>query len=176
MSINPTPNVASLTVTLKPRGYHLLLPVSYSPIDWTDVLPIIDRNRAAGVSILPPETRLRSIIDASVDGTISVCHTSMFAGYAYAWDANRLGTVVLSGETIARNYEAITDERYWVYDFSGYPESILSSSNGSAGYTWTEMGGWLDFPWNVSPATVDALFNSIAGFTTFVNTTLPGEV
>lgn len=37
-------------------GYHLIKPVAYGAVDWRVVLPIIERNRAAGVLSVEPET------------------------------------------------------------------------------------------------------------------------
>lgn len=38
--------------------YHVIQPVTTTPIDWSDVLPVIDRNRAAGTQVAPPLTLL----------------------------------------------------------------------------------------------------------------------
>ena len=37
-------------------GYFFIRPQSEKPIDWSDVLPIIERNRPAGVIMLPPQS------------------------------------------------------------------------------------------------------------------------
>lgn len=37
-------------------GYHLIAPQSVGSVDWEAILPIIDRNKAAGVIVLPPES------------------------------------------------------------------------------------------------------------------------
>lgn len=57
-------------------GYFLIQPTSTVPIDWTDVLPVINRNRAAGVLVLPPFARNRFEADGSTGGAINSCVTS----------------------------------------------------------------------------------------------------
>lgn len=39
-------------------GYHIIQPVSATPIDWSDVIPIIERNRAAGIVQYPPQVKM----------------------------------------------------------------------------------------------------------------------
>lgn len=51
-------------------GYFLLQPTSATPIDWSDVLPVIHRNRAAGIMVLPPFARNRTETAANIDGTV----------------------------------------------------------------------------------------------------------
>lgn len=43
-------------------GPFLIQPYSETPIDWSDVLPIIERNRPAGVASLPPKGRIGTSI------------------------------------------------------------------------------------------------------------------
>lgn len=52
-------------------GYHLIRPVTRQYVDWSIVLPIIHRNRAAGVIVLEPETAFGSIVDGT-GHTVSV--------------------------------------------------------------------------------------------------------
>lgn len=55
-------------------GYFLIKPVSYQtipPQDWTEkIIPIIERNKAAGVDIMTPEPRMRYYVSDPLDGTI----------------------------------------------------------------------------------------------------------
>lgn len=55
-------------------GYFLIKPVSYQtipPQDWTEkIIPIIKRNKAAGVDIMTPEPRMRYYVNDPLDGTI----------------------------------------------------------------------------------------------------------
>lgn len=85
-------------------GPHLIRPVSKSSIDWTDVMPVIHRNRAAGIVVLDPETRLGSWVDASIDGTTWVGISSLYGSFTQFWPDNRLCYLVLSGEEITRNW------------------------------------------------------------------------
>ena len=43
-------------------GPFLIQPYSSGPIDWSDVLPIIERNRPAGVLVLPPKGSIGSAV------------------------------------------------------------------------------------------------------------------
>lgn len=38
-------------------GHHLIQPMARQYVDWSTILPVIDRNRAAGVLVLPPIVR-----------------------------------------------------------------------------------------------------------------------
>lgn len=51
-------------------GYHLILPVSDRSINWDGILDIIERNKAAGVIILPPEERNRTWVKDPLAGKI----------------------------------------------------------------------------------------------------------
>lgn len=46
-------------------GYHLIRPTSESIIDWNDVLPVIERNKAAGVLVLTP--KVGSVLSLSAE-------------------------------------------------------------------------------------------------------------
>ena len=50
-------------------GPFYIQPYSESPIDWSDVLPIIERNRPAGVLVLPPKSRIGTSIAVPGDYT-----------------------------------------------------------------------------------------------------------
>lgn len=55
-------------------GYFLIKPVSYQtipPLDWTQkIIPIIQRNKAAGVDIMTPEPRMRYYVNDPLVGEI----------------------------------------------------------------------------------------------------------
>lgn len=91
-------------------GYHLLRPVSRESIDWTDVLAVIERNRAAGVIVLAPEVRMGRWVDASIDGTIWSARTSQHAIFVPFFSDNRLDYLVLSGEEITRNWPVMMSQ------------------------------------------------------------------
>lgn len=86
-------------------GYHLLRPVSKRSIDWSDVLPVIHRNRAAGVLVLQPEARIGSEIDARIDGTVSFGATVYTGAVLPLWTDSRLDYMKLSAEEITRNWD-----------------------------------------------------------------------
>lgn len=58
-------------------GYFFIQPTSTSPIDWSDVLSVINRNRAAGIVVLPPFARNKVSISASIIGVIESSVTSI---------------------------------------------------------------------------------------------------
>lgn len=45
-------------------GYHLIQPVATDNVDWAKVLPVVHRNRAAGVLVLAPQTNFGVVTDA----------------------------------------------------------------------------------------------------------------
>lgn len=49
-------------------GYHLIQPMASTGVDWNVILPVIERNRAAGIVVLPPYTQIGAAVDAS--GTV----------------------------------------------------------------------------------------------------------
>jgi hypothetical protein len=55
-------------------GAFLIQPVATMPIDWTDVLPVIERNRAAGIVVLGPVLRVTSGVDAGIDGSAVIAY------------------------------------------------------------------------------------------------------
>jgi hypothetical protein len=91
-------------------GYHLLRPVSRESIDWTDVLAVIHRNRAAGVIVLEPEVRMGRWIDASIDGTIWTTRADMRGSQVLFYVPNRLDYLVLSGEELVRNWPVMMSQ------------------------------------------------------------------
>ena len=53
-------------------GPFLIQPYSETPIDWSDVLPIIERNRPAGVLSLPPKGRIGTSISVPGEYTVEI--------------------------------------------------------------------------------------------------------
>lgn len=49
-------------------GYHLIQPVASTGVDWSVILPVIHRNRAAGIEVLPPYTQIGDAVQAG--GTV----------------------------------------------------------------------------------------------------------
>lgn len=150
-------------------GYHLLRPVSSIPIDWSDVLPVIYRNKASGIIVLDPEVRPGSFIDASVNGTCWLGVQNRSATLIKSINEGVLSeNLTLSGDARTRNYHfAITsngtyangryitwsdgawDDRPWnEFLFENpCPESISSVISQRLGYTWIESGIWDDINW-----------------------------
>ena len=58
-------------------GRNLIRPVSHGGVDWATILPIVNRNRAAGVIALDPLSRIGSFFDAGLDYSVksTVIHT-----------------------------------------------------------------------------------------------------
>lgn len=52
-------------------GRNLIRPVSLAPIDWSEVLPVVHRNRAAGVLVLAPQSRVSANLHFSLAGVVS---------------------------------------------------------------------------------------------------------
>lgn len=94
----------------KQIGPHLIRPVAAESFDWTDVLAVIERNRAAGVLVLPPESRLGRFVDASIDGTIWSGLLSAHATFVQFWADSRLDYLILSGEEITRNWPVMMSQ------------------------------------------------------------------
>jgi len=114
-------------------GYFLIQPTSSMPIDWTDVLPVIHRNRAAGVLVLPPFSRNQSGIDADIDGTIVSAITSIHSRFELYQDRALLDYGAIEDVSIP-NHPAI-------YRRS---KRHLSESSPSG---WLDLW-WLNIPWN----------------------------
>lgn len=53
-------------------GYHLIRPVSRDTVDWRVVMPIIDRNRAAGVLVSEAQSRRAGLVAYGVDPDATV--------------------------------------------------------------------------------------------------------
>lgn len=117
-------------------GYHLIRPTSSKSIDWTDVLDVVERNRASGIVIMEPEVRLGSFVDAGLSGTVSMLQTNTNAALIQPELIGRLGELVLSGgDEHPRNYEVMVSQ--------------LHTSSGVALRTWAAGGGWNDAPWTL---------------------------
>ncbi|EDY2030048.1 hypothetical protein GTB64_004490 [Salmonella enterica] len=92
-------------------GYFLVQPVSYSAVDWDIVMPIIERNLAAGIQALSPLPRGRIFSGDPLDGTIWWELMSAMSWWVLTEDMPRLddGIRLSSSYRMALNYEvAIT--------------------------------------------------------------------
>ena len=52
-------------------GYHLIQPSTKDYVDWSEIMPIVHRNRPTGVLVLPPVTRLSFHVEAAGHEAIS---------------------------------------------------------------------------------------------------------
>lgn len=88
-------------------GYHLIRPVADQAIKWDGILDIIERNKAAGVIVLPPEERNRIFVDDPLDGTIWNQAWYLWSRLVQVNQLPRLDdSLRLSAYTIDRNYLA----------------------------------------------------------------------
>lgn len=86
-------------------GYHLIRPVADQAINWDGVLDIIERNKAAGVIVLPPEERNRTWVNDPLNGTIWYQQWGLWSRLVKVNQLPRLDdSLRLSDYTIDRNY------------------------------------------------------------------------
>ncbi len=86
-------------------GYHLIRPVSGQTVIWDGILEIIERNKAAGVIVLPPEERNRTWVKDPLVGKIWTRRWNQMGAFVRTSNAPYLdNTLVLSGYDIDRNY------------------------------------------------------------------------
>lgn len=105
-------------------GYHLIRPVSKLSIDWSDVMPIIERNRAAGVVILDPEIRLGSLVDASINGSLWLGIRSERGASLQLWTDSRLDYMALSDEEITRNWDVMISSVSTIANFDALLDPV----------------------------------------------------
>lgn len=86
-------------------GYHLIRPVADQAINWDGILDIIERNKAAGVIVLPPEERNRTWVNDPLNGNIWYQQWDLWSRLVRVNQLPRLDdTLRLSAYTIDRNY------------------------------------------------------------------------
>ncbi|WP_288075263.1 hypothetical protein [Pseudomonas sp.] len=86
-------------------GYHLIRPVADKAINWDGILDIIERNKAAGVIVLPPEERNRIYVNDPLAGNILFQHWMIMARLIqYSFIPRLDDTLVLSNYDMERNY------------------------------------------------------------------------
>ncbi len=130
-------------------GYHLIRPVSATPIDWDDVLSVIERNRAAGVKVLEPEVRLRRFVDGRVAGRIYIARTDTQSVLIPTVADGRLDYMQLSSGSFQHNYGVMISS---ISTFSvlgtGSPVSASMQYYNITGDTWRDRVGWGNSTWN----------------------------
>ena len=86
-------------------GYHLIRPVSDKTINWDGIIDIIERNKAAGVIVLPPEERNRTWVKDPLNGTIWYQQWDLWSRLVRVNQLPRLDdSLRLSAYMIDRNY------------------------------------------------------------------------
>lgn len=143
-------------------GYHLIRPVALEPVDSRIVMPIVDRNRAAGITVLDMRGLYSVHIDAGVSGE-SVCSNEHLATGQMRYEDRVLLDFMLVEDVPILNHEArhlripmrrsqvVIDPAEYVVSaahFSTY-RIIRSGVEYSSRYwsedTWLRMGGdWDD--------------------------------
>lgn len=113
-------------------GYYLIKPVSFTPIKWDDVLQVIDRNRAAGVIVLPPSTRNQTHTVAGINGTV------LFAGRSEHLDHQKYEDKALLDYSTIETVPIINRPFVHSQTVQHASRSYLAS-------------GWLDAPWPEVP-------------------------
>ncbi len=114
-------------------GYFFIQPLSRTPIDWSDVLPIIERNRPAGVLMLPPQVRNSIGIDAGLNPVVGTAirrrHTASvrvedlaLLDYALIEDTSTLNHQLLHRRTIRHRGGAKMGSVAWTpHKWTGLP-------------------------------------------------------
>lgn len=125
-------------------GFNLIQPTSANPIDWTDVLPVIERNRAAGVTVLPPFARNVSHIDAGIVGTVDISLTSLHVTLEKYLDRTLLDFSNIEDIPVLNNPALHRQER-------------LHPSGSTALTGWSDSR-WTDLPWSDAPYTVGTYY------------------
>lgn len=88
-------------------GYHLIRPVADKAIMWDGIIDIIERNKAAGVIVLPPEERNRTYLRDPLAGAFWIQMSALWSRWVKPNRSYRLDeTLSLSNTTIERNYKA----------------------------------------------------------------------
>ncbi|BCP56326.1 hypothetical protein K32_49430 [Kaistia sp. 32K] len=139
--------------------YGYIQPVAKELIDWTEVLKVIDRNRAAGVIILPPQSEISDFVDGRVDGTIAFGMLARFGALVRTLDEARLDWMQLGNTHQIRNWGVRIDAEWaWVIlggvagevslgameEFMGWFISAAAPEQQSAGIG-SETGGTVNF-------------------------------
>lgn len=124
-------------------GYHLLQPVSMSTdVDWARVIPIIHRNRPAGVQVLRPRMELSTWVDGRLRGNVWAGGRTAYVTRASAWQNVALGWMVLDQDDLVRNYRVVS--------------LAVRSMTNRLGMTWKKAGGtWDKRRWRMSGAALD---------------------
>lgn len=129
-------------------GPFLIRPVTNDPIDWDDVLPVIRRNKSAGVVILEPEIRPAYLWQAQALGDVYMASTAIFAQLIRSVSEGRLSYMRLSNEQYIRNYTTSVSVVKTSYIEANSPVSISMQIYAFSGPTWLYAKVWGPFAWD----------------------------
>lgn len=180
-------------------GYYLIQPTSNTPLDWTDVLPVIDRNRAAGVVVLPPFSRNRFSVDATDTGIVHASITSIHTrellyedrtllDYSLIEDIPLLnhparhrkeirhvsGSVVTGYPDLPWPFDPWFEGPYYIQSYYFRSYRVYSAHLQYASQYWPNEP-WREVTWEAFNVVIASSNNRIdpAGLNVLVNTTLP---
>lgn len=119
-------------------GRNLIRPVSAIPIDWSGVLPIVNRNRSAGVIVLSQQVNNGAVIPAS-DHSMWAYSTRNFFGLSINRPIMRLDIDALDDRP-TRNYASDHRREYLHASHAVYPSHPWSRlSWGGSTETWASL-------------------------------------
>lgn len=114
-------------------GHHLIQPVARRHVDWSRILPIIERNRAAGVIVLPPVVRY-------IDGVSATDHMVYGGGLSQHYRHSRYEDRALL------DFGAIEDVSIPNHPARWRREILHSSYVEKPSLGWTGID-WVGIPW-----------------------------
>lgn len=158
--------------------YHVIQPKAFTPVDWTVVMPVIHRNRSAGVLVLGPEEITAYHADFSEefsDAGFLVCRD--YCGLAIYEDTVRYDYMLFGDVSVLNHEMGLTQVRMtggWADD-SGYeyPEGHFHATRNYREHTgWVvySRNTWIsldttwdnsDMPWQGENDARDGAFESI---------------
>lgn len=131
-------------------GPCLIQPSTRMPIDWSDVLPVIQRNKAAGVIVLSPISRPSLVAKGGLTGKVSTRHTQIRGGLVSTKGEGRLDFLALSDEYRSpRNYSASVSISVAISSLdNNCPVGATLKTYQFSGATWLYAREWGAFAWN----------------------------
>ncbi|WOL24233.1 hypothetical protein fHeYen801_023 [Yersinia phage fHe-Yen8-01] len=110
-------------------GYFLIRPVAFGQVDWDAVMPVIIRNKAAGIEILSPDVRGIYYVNDPLSGNIWESTWSMQAFFAQSelvqrWDEMHFD----SGIELAINYRAMITSTQMCWQLNQRILGVVSST------------------------------------------------
>ncbi len=147
-------------------GYFLIQPTATQPIDWSDVLPIVERNRAAGIVVLPPFSRNVSHVDAGIAGTIDSARTSTHTRHTRYEDRTLLDFSKIEdipilnipawhGRFIQHLSESAHDAPYVIDSLHVRSYRVFDSVSVYQGQYWVNAA-WQDIAWTELNVVIDS--------------------